>query len=284
MVPGVAGRRSSAAGPAGPRRIAHCTGQHRRPQLLDAVTPTPNPTYERGRRGTQLWRPPAERRWSVSSRRFCGQHCSGSSACALNPFRYTCDKVSLRPVETRKGVSCRLAVTEPIPRGVGRMASPHLREPRILRPADRPGRPPFLRPVGADQSRDEVRAASWERSEQRYPPGQRQRGAAAAALKAPRALPPAARVLTGPGRVKALRFAPPSRCAGLDPTRTGQGSSAYEEALGVVRTGENTDPAGGSVLAVLAVLAVRESSATATPPWNRQRDCQPQRHGAGPRR
>ena len=58
------------------------------------------------------------------------------------------------------------------------------------------------------------------------------------------------------GRVKALRFAPPSRCAGLDPTRTGQGSSAYEEALGVVRTGENTDPAGGSV------LAVRESSAT----------------------
>ena len=36
-------------------------------------------------------------------------------------------------------------------------------ENRILRPADRPGRPPFLRPVGADQSRDEVRAASGER-------------------------------------------------------------------------------------------------------------------------
>jgi len=131
-----------------------------------------------------------------------------------------------------------------------------------------------LGPVGADQSRDEVRAASWERLSKGIPPGQRQRGAAAAALKAPRALPPAARVLTGPGRVKALRFAPPSRCAGLDPTRTGQGSSAYEEALGVVRTGENTDPARGSV------LAVRESSATATPPWNRQRDCQPQRHRA----
>jgi len=28
-------------------------------------------------------------------------------------------------------------------------------EDRILRPADRPGRPPFLRPVGANQSRDD---------------------------------------------------------------------------------------------------------------------------------
>ena len=28
-------------------------------------------------------------------------------------------------------------------------------ENRILRPADRPGRPPFLRPIGADQSRDD---------------------------------------------------------------------------------------------------------------------------------
>ena len=28
-------------------------------------------------------------------------------------------------------------------------------ENRILRPADRPGRPPFLRPVGANQSRDD---------------------------------------------------------------------------------------------------------------------------------
>ena len=42
----------------------------------------------------------------------------------MNPFRYTCDKVSLRPVETRKGVSCRLAVTEPIPRGVGECRPP----------------------------------------------------------------------------------------------------------------------------------------------------------------
>ena len=55
-----------------------------------------------------------------------------------------------------------------------------------------------------------------------------------------------------------------------------------EEALGVVRTGENTDPAMGSVL---TVLAVRESSATATLPWNRQRDCQPHRQrSARPRR
>src|SRR5664279_2988234 len=48
------------------------------------------------------------------------------------------------------------------------------------------------------------------------------------------------------------------------------------KSLGVVRTGENTDPARGSV------LAVRESSATATPPGNRQRtgDCQPHRHRA----
>src|SRR5664279_4295791 len=74
MVPGVVGRPSSAAGPAGPLRIAHCTGQHRRPQLLDAVTPTPNRSaYERGRRGTQLWRPPAERRWPVGSRQLSVQ-------------------------------------------------------------------------------------------------------------------------------------------------------------------------------------------------------------------
>ena len=122
------------------------------------------------------------------------------------------------------------------------------------------------------------RAASWGRlraAEQRYPARSTATRSGSAALKAPRALPPAARVLTGPGRVKALRCAPPSRCAGLDPARTGQGSSAYEEALGVVRTRENTDPAGGSV------LSVRESSATATPPRNRRRDCQPQRHGAG---
>src|SRR5664279_2720852 len=151
-------------------------------------------------------------------------------------------------------------------------------ENRLLRPTDRPGRAPFLRPVGADQSRDEVRAASWGRlraAEQRYPARSTATRSGSAALKAPRALPPAARVLTGAGRVKALRCAPPSRCAGLDPARTGQGSSAYEEALGVVRTGENTDPARGSV------LAVRESSATATPPRNRQRDCQPQGHSAG---
>src|SRR5664279_833795 len=70
-----------------------------------------------------------------------------------------------------------------------------------------------------------------------------------AALKTPRALPPAARVLTGAGRVKALRFAPPSRCAGLDPARTGQGSSAYEEALGSWRAGQTV---GGKVRKRLA--------------------------------
>src|SRR5664280_2829703 len=104
------------------------------------------------------------------------------------------------PVETRKGVSCRLAVPSQS-RGVSANAVPlsdplvpfpataalriagdwradHARdvvdtepkmtkalliarggfipdENRILRPADRPGRPPLLRPVGADQSRDD---------------------------------------------------------------------------------------------------------------------------------
>jgi len=107
---------------------------------------------------------------------------------------------TLRPVETRKGVSCRLAVQSQF-RGVSANAVPdlirkfpfpatvslriagdwradHARdvvdsepkmtkalliagggfipdEDRILRPADRPGRPPFLRPVGANQSRDD---------------------------------------------------------------------------------------------------------------------------------
>ena len=89
-----------------------------------------------------------------------------------------------------------------------------------------------------------------------------------------RALPPAARVLTGAGRVKALRFAPPSRCAGLDPARTGQGSPPTRKRWELCGQAKTPDPAGGSV------LAVRESSATATPPWNRQRDCGPQRHRA----
>ena len=39
---GVVGRPSSAAGPAGPLRIAHCTGHHRRPQFVDAGHSTPN--------------------------------------------------------------------------------------------------------------------------------------------------------------------------------------------------------------------------------------------------
>src|SRR5664280_449053 len=51
MVSGVVGRPSTAAAPAGRLRIARCTGQHRRPQLGDAVTPTLNETYERGRTG-----------------------------------------------------------------------------------------------------------------------------------------------------------------------------------------------------------------------------------------
>src|SRR5664280_2682341 len=65
-------------------------------------------------------------------------------------------------------------------------------ENRILRPTDRPGRPPFLCPVGADQSRDEVRAASWGRlraAEQGYPARSTATRSGSAALKAPTPVP-----------------------------------------------------------------------------------------------
>src|SRR5664280_3781177 len=145
MVPGVVGRRSSAAAPAGPLRIAHCTGQHRRPQLVDAVTP---------------------RRTAVGSVSLPSQSPRGVGECRplsdpLVPFPAT---VSLRIAGDWRADHARDVVdTEPkmtkallIARG-GFIPD----ENRILRPADRPGRPPLLRPVGADQSRDEVRAASW---------------------------------------------------------------------------------------------------------------------------
>ena len=48
-------------------------------------------------------------------------------------LRYTCGKVSLRPVETRKGVSCRLAVPSQS-RGVSANAVP-LSDPLVPLPA-----------------------------------------------------------------------------------------------------------------------------------------------------
>src|SRR5664279_5519539 len=212
MVPGVVGRPSTAAAPAGRLRIAHCTGQHRRPQLVDAVTPTPNRTYERGRTRAPTWRPPAERRWSVTSRQFSVQsHPLRAEAFRVMSlaarrahqelFRYTRDRFRYTP-SRRGGVSCRgrSAAVPSQSRGVsanavylirqfrcpatvslriaGDWRADHARdvvdtepqmtkavliarggfipdEDRILRPADRPGRPPFLRPVGANQSRDD---------------------------------------------------------------------------------------------------------------------------------
>ena len=101
-------------------------------------------------------------------------------------------------------------------------------ENRILRPTDRPGRPPFLRPVGADQSRDEVRAASWEclrAAEQGYPARSTATRSGSAALKA--LLESSSTGSQGPNRCgprqgSPLRSAEPLRGPGPGPHRPGK--------------------------------------------------------------
>jgi len=139
MVPGVVGRPSTAAAPAGRLRIAHCTGQHRRPRLVDAAIHAEPGPMSADEQGTN-WRPPTER--SVNSRQFAVQippdfeqspsrHVSGSStspadACAPNLFRYTCDRLRYTRRDTKGHVlpRGRWAVPSQSRGGIGLNAVP----------------------------------------------------------------------------------------------------------------------------------------------------------------
>src|SRR5664279_977930 len=102
MVPGVVGRPSTAAAPAGRLRIAHCTGRQRRPQLVDRSLPRRTGPMSADEQGTN-WRPPTERSVRRAHRIFSVTPATG---CVTH-------------VETRKGMSCRGALggAEPIARG-----------------------------------------------------------------------------------------------------------------------------------------------------------------------
>src|SRR5664279_1674800 len=114
MVPGVVGRRSTAAVPAGRLRIAHCIGQHRRPQLVDAVTPRRTAVV----RQLPVNRSPS-RHVSGSSTESGRQACAPSlSVTPLDRFRYT--------RRDAKGSVLPLGGAEPIPRGVGECRPPYL--------------------------------------------------------------------------------------------------------------------------------------------------------------
>src|SRR5664279_4663459 len=77
MVPGVVGRPSTAAAPAGRLRIAHGTGQHRRPRFVDAALRA-EPDLSVDERGTN-WSPPAERA--------VVRQLADSSPCKAHPLR-----------------------------------------------------------------------------------------------------------------------------------------------------------------------------------------------------